>query len=167
MQKVTTILTAGFLLILAIAVLTNLPRRSPHPAPPPEGFHRGTPPPHFQDHNRDGFNDLAPDHDRDGIPDPLDPDAREHPGFDRWARYRAIPDSVRADSLLFTDWMRKHHPRANPARAWEHWQRLQQNTPPCFWDPNCPTQRSLHRMREQHSKQTQQRENRPGPHHRR
>ncbi len=151
MKNPIGILSAALLLIIAAAVLSNLPQRGGRPMPPPNGMRHPGEPPHFIDRNQDGFNDLAPDHDGDGIPDPLDPDARIDPGFDRWARYRAMPDSVRSDSLLFVAWIRHHHPRLDPVRAWEHWQHLQHETPPCFWQPmgpDCPASRATKRMRD-------------------
>ena len=60
----------------------------------------------FIDKNGDGFNDLAPDHDGDGIPNGLDKDWRKMQGNKRGYRHRhrhgwriELPDSTKlADS---------------------------------------------------------------------
>lgn len=58
----------------------------------------------FVDKNGDGFNDLAPDHDGDGIPNGLDKDWRKMQGNKRGYRHRhrhgwriELPDSTKSD----------------------------------------------------------------------
>jgi hypothetical protein len=77
----------------------------------------------FVDEDGDGFNDLAPDSDRDGIPDALDPHKGPAPGTRQqlWAAFRAMPDSVSRDSLSFRQWWTAHVDKAWQP-AWRQWQ---------------------------------------------
>lgn len=70
--------------------------------------------PRFVDQDGDGFNDLAPDVDHDGIPDCVDPDqtqlkvavparGRGHHGR-AWMMQAPAPDSLAGDSVRFRGW---------------------------------------------------------------
>jgi hypothetical protein len=87
----------------------------------------------FVDLDGDGFNDLAPDSDRDGIPDCVDPDNRASgnqvawgrgrgaEGI-RWASYRGMPDSVAVDSTRFRVWWESQAREDAWQRAWQQWE---------------------------------------------
>lgn len=75
----------------------------------------------FVDLDGDGFNDLLPDLDRDGIPDEIDPTIREPGGPWRAAWFRSMPDSVRSDTVRFKNWMQKTHPKIAWRQAWIRW----------------------------------------------
>ncbi len=82
--------------------------------------------PAFVDEDGDGLNDLAPDEDRDGIPDRIDPDfgLNRH---QRWVRpgvFRSIPDSARQDSQRFREWWQQSGQPQPWRRAWREWQVL-------------------------------------------
>lgn len=82
--------------------------------------------PRFVDLDGDGFHDEAPDHDGDGLPDCVDPDARQTlRGQGPW---RAQGDSLRVDSLLYRGYVERHgfgEGRPGPGAAggfgWEGW----------------------------------------------
>ena len=77
----------------------------------------------FVDRDGDGLNDLAPDNDRDGIPDCIDSNISglRWQGRKQWAMFRTMPDSAGTDSLRFRDWWQQNgHPP--PWRdAWSRW----------------------------------------------
>jgi hypothetical protein len=61
-------LIALFIMVTIVAFYTNLSAQTETPPPPKEHGKN------FVDKNGDGYNDNAPDHDGDGIPNGLDPD---------------------------------------------------------------------------------------------
>jgi hypothetical protein len=63
------------LLLIAVAIPTNSAQAKDKKAPSHEIGVNG-----FLDEDGDGFNDLLPDSDGDGVPDALDPDFRGHRG---------------------------------------------------------------------------------------
>ena len=85
----------------------------------------------FVDQDGDGFNDLAPDTDHDGIPDCVDPDqtqlnvASPRQGRGRhgrpWQINQARPDSLVRDSLLYIGWWERRG-RHGWGPAWQQWQ---------------------------------------------
>ena len=103
------------------------------------------PAPRFIDRDGDGFNDLAPDADGDAIPDALDPDfalsgpdsTKRHELF-RWAWYRALPDSARADSTRFRTWWEANGPAVEWRAAWDYLKQLEAtfgpDGRPRWWD---------------------------------
>ncbi|MFA7329491.1 MAG: hypothetical protein WC326_00305 [Candidatus Delongbacteria bacterium] len=87
--------------------------------------------PAFVDQDGDGFNDLAPDTDRDGIPDCVDPDQtrlrvgtpRRGPGGQGtpWRAGAVRPDSLARDSLLYRGWYDSRARQGwGPAWQWQH-----------------------------------------------
>ncbi|MBZ0264994.1 hypothetical protein K8I28_10025 [bacterium] len=77
----------------------------------------------FLDVDGDGFNDLVPDRDRDGIPDDLDPDFRNNDRPWRLALFRSIPDSIKQDSVQFRSWWENSNHPVNWREAWQRWRR--------------------------------------------
>ncbi|MBD3165553.1 hypothetical protein GF324_03060 [bacterium] len=79
--------------------------------------------PRFIDRDGDGFNDLAPDADGDGIPDGIDPDM---PGARHFRRgwFRAMPDSVREDSVRFQTWWEQRDRPVTWREAWTHYRKM-------------------------------------------
>jgi len=105
------------LLILALGIGLALPAQA---AGGTAGKARATT---FVDEDGDGFNDLAPDRDHDGIPDALDSDKGNARGSRQqlWAAFRAMPDSVSRDSLRFRTWWTRHVD-SSWQPAWRQWQ---------------------------------------------
>ncbi len=109
--------------------------------PPPQEI------PRFIDRNGDGFNDLAPDLDGDGVPDALDPDFlgtgdpldEQSPQF-RWAWYRAIPDSIKTDSVQFQLWWDENGLPIEWELVWEFLREIREeygvDGRPRWWDYN-------------------------------
>jgi hypothetical protein len=69
------VLIFTWLLLIAVAIPTNSAEAKDKKAPSHEIGVNG-----FLDEDGDGFNDLLPDSDGDGVPDALDPDFRGHRG---------------------------------------------------------------------------------------
>ncbi len=67
--------------------------------------HRGPGVGGFLDEDGDGFNDLMPDRDGDGVPDALDPDFRRHGPDSAFAHQHrnAMPDSSRGPRFMMGD----------------------------------------------------------------
>jgi len=70
--NLTAIILGGLILVFSYA-LPDFSRAQEEKQPDREIGVRG-----FLDEDGDGFNDLMPDHDGDGVPDALDPDFRGH-----------------------------------------------------------------------------------------
>ncbi len=88
--------------------------------PPPEP--QKPEPQRFIDLDGDGFNDLIPDLDHDGIPDVLDLDVDTELNILRRAWFRSIPDSAKDDTIKFRDWWLKTRPNIPWREAWARWQ---------------------------------------------
>ncbi len=80
----------------------------------------------FVDLDGDGFHDAAPDRDGDGLPDCVDPDTRK--ALRTGGPWRARPDSLTLDSLLFRGYVdrRGSAPAGygagnSPRFGWEGW----------------------------------------------
>ncbi len=102
------------------------------PENPPRLPHHDLPfPPAFVDLDGDGFNDLAPDDDGDGIPNRIDPDFTGPQDRIRWGWFRSMPDSARYDSLRFREWWRQVDRRPIDWReAWQRWFEIRESGGP-------------------------------------
>ena len=101
--------------------------------------------PRFIDRDGDGFNDLLPDLDRDGVPDVFDPDFVRSDSMEngqgvriRWAWFRAMPDSLWSDSTQFKQWWGSKKLQVDWEHAWDYLQRIQREHGvrgrPNWWD---------------------------------
>ena len=98
----------------------------------------------FVDRDGDGLNDLAPDCDRDGIPDGIDSDIRggRWQGRKQWAMFRTMPDSAGTDSLRFRNWWQQSGHPPPWTDAWRRWRNMNERRHPGggpFWHPGNPT----------------------------
>ncbi len=117
MRKVILLLIIN-LLIVSFAFAQN-PQTVSKPAKP-----------QFLDLDGDGFNDLAPDIDSDGIPDCIDSDfvPGENPlGISRWHHnwFVAMPDSVSSDSTHFREWWENGDRNMEWTKAWQALQTME------------------------------------------
>lgn len=116
-------LQIGLVLALLLVAAPLRAQQGDKPATPPP-----RPQPRFIDLDGDGFNDLAPDRDGDGIPDYLDPDTKGARG-PRWAWFRSVPDSARHDSVRFSRWWQRTNPNRDWRDAWRRWSWFRDATP--------------------------------------
>ena len=92
MRREKTMNRTNLTFLLAISFLllaTGAMAQADSPGEPGEGPGQGNGVCQFIDEDGDGFNDLAPDHDGDGIPNGLDPDyVRPEDGTGTQARHQ-------------------------------------------------------------------------------